>query len=67
MMWQYFLLGLALMFVLEGIMPFIMPERYKQIMRKMSEQPERVLRIMGFILMIIGVGLLFVVKQLFGI
>jgi uncharacterized protein YjeT (DUF2065 family) len=66
-MWQYFLLGLALMLVFEGILPFIMPERYKQFLRKMAEQSDRNLRTVGLVLMVIGVAILFILKQSLGI
>lgn len=66
-MWQYLFLGIGLMLVLEGILPFIMPEHYKQFMRKMSVQPVRLLRITGLILMLLGVAILIVLRQLYGI
>lgn len=66
-MWQYFMLGIGLLLVFEGILPFMMPERYKQFMRKMAELPERSLRLTGLILMLVGLALLIMLRQWFGI
>lgn len=58
-----FLSALALVFVFEGLVPFTAPERWKKILRKIIEQDEKVLRIMGFFSMLVGVILLTIVHQ----
>lgn len=58
-----FLSALALVLVLEGLMPFGFPERWKRVMRKTAEQDEKILRIMGFFSMSVGAILLTVVHQ----
>lgn len=60
-----FLSALALVFVLEGLLPFASPERWKQFLRKVIEQDERVLRIAGFISMMVGVVFLTIIHQFF--
>lgn len=58
-----FLSALALVFVLEGIMPFALPEHWKKLLRKNIAQDERVLRILGFFSMLVGVVMLSIVHQ----
>ena len=66
-MWQFFLLGLGLMLVFEGIFPFIMPERYRAFLRKIIAQSDWSLRITGLVLMLLGLGTLFILNQYYGI
>lgn len=61
-----FLSALALVFVLEGIMPFACSDRWKKMLFKVIEQDDKVLRISGFISMLAGVILLTVVHQFAG-
>ena len=61
-----FLSALALVFVLEGIMPFSSPERWKRLLYKVVEKDDVVLRIIGFFSMLVGVALLTVVHQFAG-
>jgi len=42
------LLGLALMLVFEGIMPFTSPMAWKSTMRQLSEMSDRKIRLIGF-------------------
>ncbi|MBB72066.1 MAG: hypothetical protein CMF50_06670 [Legionellales bacterium] len=66
-MWHYFFAALALMLVFEGIMPFLSPERWRSFVNKLALQSDRSLRIMGFVTMIIGVGILTVLHLFFDI
>ncbi len=61
-MWQQFLVGLALVFVIEGILYFINPEGMKNMMKAMLEMDERTLRISGFVSMMMGLALLYMVN-----
>ena len=56
---QLFLMALALVFVLEGLLPFLAPHRWRRVMQNMSLQPDRTLRIIGLVSMLIGVGMLY--------
>lgn len=67
MMWQFFLLGIGLMLVFEGVFPFIMPERYREFLRRIANQSDRSLRVTGLVLMLLGVFILFILKQSYGI
>lgn len=53
-MWADLLRALALVLVIEGLLPFIAPERWREMMLRLSEVDGRSLRIFGGVL--IGVG-----------
>jgi len=61
MRWHDLWAALALLLVMEGILPFIRPQRWRQIMNTVVQQPDASLRIMGFASMLIGAGLLYVI------
>ncbi len=54
--------ALALVLVLEGMMPFLSPQGYRETVRKLAEIPDRQLRIFGFISMVLGVLFLYLVR-----
>lgn len=61
-MWSDLLAALGLMLVMEGIMPFLNPRRVRELMRQISDMDERVLRVFGVVAMVIGLGLLYLVR-----
>ena len=62
MNWNDLFTALALVMVVEGIMPFISPRKYKLTMQQMLSMPDGTLRSIGFGLMLIGVISLFLVR-----
>ena len=46
-MWQDLWSALALVLVIEGIMPFIAPDRFKEVLRTMLDMNVRQLRMLG--------------------
>ena len=66
-MWQLILVGVGLVFVLEGIMPFLLPRHYRALLLRMSQQSTKQLRVMGLVLMVIGVLILLVMRQIYNI
>lgn len=54
--------AVSLVLVLEGLLPFINPNGYKNAMRAMLELPESRMRMVGLSSMIAGVILLTVVR-----
>ncbi len=58
-----FLSALALVFIFEGIMPFLSPEKWKIFIARILTQDDKVLRLMGFISMIVGTILLTIIHQ----
>ncbi|MBT8438942.1 MAG: DUF2065 domain-containing protein [Gammaproteobacteria bacterium] len=61
-MWQQFLIGLALVFVIEGILYFLNPQGMKNMMKAMLEMDEGILRKSGFVSMMVGLALLYLVN-----
>lgn len=56
--WTELLRALALFMVLEGIMPFIAPARWRQMMLSVMQLDSRHIRIIGLVSMLAGVVLL---------
>ena len=52
------LIAVSLMLVLEGILPFLYPQRWRNLVAKLSDIDDRQLRMAGFISMLGGVVLL---------
>ena len=53
---------MALVLVLEGLIPFVSPGGYRNMVRQMAEMPEKVIRSVGLVLMISGLALLLLVR-----
>lgn len=62
MNWNDLFAALALVFVIEGLLPFINPSAYKSTMMQMATFPEKSIRMIGFGSMIVGVVLLFLIR-----
>jgi uncharacterized protein YjeT (DUF2065 family) len=58
---QSFLTAIALMLVIEGILPFLNPAGLRRTLLMLAEQDDRALRVMGLISMVAGVILLYIV------
>jgi len=61
-MWEKLSIALALIFVIEGIMPFLNPTGWRKTLRQVSEMEDKTLRIIGLSSMIFGVILLYLVN-----
>ncbi|MGI9273594.1 MAG: DUF2065 domain-containing protein [Endozoicomonas sp.] len=57
--WQQLLVAFSLMLVLEGIVPFLYPQRWRRLVSRLSEIDDRQLRMAGLGSMILGVLLLY--------
>jgi len=53
--------ALCLLLVLEGMGPFISPGGWRNMMAQLSQADDRILRIMGLALMLLGTFLLYVI------
>jgi uncharacterized protein len=60
--WNDLWAACALYLVLEGLMPFANPGGMKRALAQLSQLDERVLRIAGFLSMVAGTVLLYVVR-----
>ena len=61
-MLNYWLLGLAMMLVIEGLMPFLMPELWRETFRKLVTLTDGQLRFVGMSSMLAGIILLYWIK-----
>jgi uncharacterized protein YjeT (DUF2065 family) len=61
--WQDFFSALALVLIIEGILPFLSPNSFKETMLRITQMPEKNLRTMGFAAMLAGVLLLYLVRS----
>lgn len=61
-MWQEIARALCLVLVLEGIMPFVAPARWRHAMTVLAAMDDRALRVIGLLSMLLGAGLLFFIK-----
>jgi uncharacterized protein YjeT (DUF2065 family) len=62
MNWTELFSALALVMIIEGIIPFINPQGYKNTMQQMLAMPEPTLRAVGFGLMLVGAISLFFIR-----
>jgi uncharacterized protein YjeT (DUF2065 family) len=61
-MWHDILIALALMLVIEGILPFLNPSGIRKALIMMAQMDDRQLRFGGLTSMIIGVILLYLIN-----
>jgi hypothetical protein len=62
-MWHDLWVAMALLLVVEGILPFLSPDSMRQVLLLLVQQDNRSLRISGLISMISGVVLLYFVNR----
>lgn len=63
MAWHDLLTALALLLVIEGILPFLNPAGLRKTLAVMSQMDDRTLRIAGLVSMVAGAVLLTLIKQ----
>jgi uncharacterized protein YjeT (DUF2065 family) len=61
-LWQDLLAALALVLVIEGMVPFLNPQSLRRMLEMVSQLDDRTLRIMGFVSMLFGVVMLYIVR-----
>lgn len=61
-MWDSLIAAVALMLVLEGVIPFLYPAKWRNIVAMLAQISDKQLRTMGFVSMALGVGLLYLVR-----
>ena len=60
--WQALAAGLALMLILEGVIPFLYPQRWRRLVEQLSQVSNQALRVMGLFSMLLGVLLLYLIR-----
>lgn len=63
MYWTEILTAVALVLVIEGMLPFVRPGRYRQVVVQIARMSDNQLRLFGLGSMIFGILLLFIVRS----
>ena len=63
MYWTEILTALALVMVIEGMLPFISPTKYRQMVAEITRLSDNNIRNIGLVVMIAGLLLLFFVRS----
>jgi len=61
-MWETFLMAVALMLILEGMLPFLSPQTWREAFRKLIEINDNQIRFIGLTSMLIGLMILLLVN-----
>lgn len=61
-MWESLLIAIALMLILEGMLPFLSPQTWREAFRKMIEIDDHQIRFIGLTSMLVGLMLLLIVS-----
>ena len=61
-MWDTLLIAFALMLLLEGILPFLLSNIWRDTFKKLTETSDNQVRFIGLTSMLLGIGLLYLVK-----
>lgn len=61
-MWNDLLAALSLVLVIEGLMPFLSPQRSRETLKMIVQMEDRALRTLGLVSMISGVVMLYLVR-----
>jgi len=61
-MWKTVLTAIALLLILEGLIPFISPDAMRKYMQKIQQVNDQKLRFAGLTAMVAGVLMLFLVR-----
>lgn len=62
-MWHDLAVALCLVLVIEGIVPFLYPKRWREMVSRLAEVDDRSMRIAGLISMLLGTGLLYLINN----
>jgi len=61
-MWQELLTALALLLVIEGLLPFASPGNFRDMLRLASQMDDKALRYSGLFSMVAGLLMLYLVR-----
>ncbi len=60
--WHELGIALSLVLVIEGIIPFLYPARWKEMVQMLAEVDDRTMRIVGLVSMLSGTALLYLIN-----
>lgn len=61
-MWHELGVAICLMLVIEGVIPFLYPRRWRDMVTMLAQVDDKSVRIMGLVSMLIGTALLYLVN-----
>jgi uncharacterized protein YjeT (DUF2065 family) len=61
--WTDLFAALAIVCIIEGVMPFINPSATKRLLARMASMQEREMRIAGLVSMLAGLAILYLVRS----
>jgi len=61
-MWHDLGVAFCLMLVLEGILPFLYPKRWREMVVLLAQVSDSQMRTMGLVSMLVGLGLLYLIN-----
>lgn len=62
-MWEALGKAFCLMLIIEGILPFLYPSRWRQLVATLATVSDQQLRVMGLISMLVGLAVLFAIGK----
>ncbi len=62
MMAEEWLIALGLVLILEGLIPTLAPKAWKKAVSEMVTRPDSQLRLIGLVLMLLGMGWVFLIR-----
>jgi len=63
MYWTEILTAVSLLLVIEGVLPFVGPDRYRQLVAQIAQLSDNQLRAFGLVSMLAGLLLLFLIRS----
>ncbi|MDC9720709.1 MAG: DUF2065 domain-containing protein [Gammaproteobacteria bacterium] len=60
-LWHLLLVAFCLMLIMEGILPFLYPQRWRKLVVQLAQVSDRHMRLLGLVSMLVGLALLLVV------
>ena len=61
-MWNELAIALCLVLVIEGIMPFLYPRRWRALAMTLADVPDSAMRVAGLVSMLTGTLLLYLIR-----
>ena len=61
-MWNELAIALCLVLVIEGIVPFLYPRRWRALAMTLAEVPDGTMRLVGLVSMLTGTALLYLIR-----
>ena len=61
-MWQEIGIALSLVLVIEGIVPFLYPSRWKALVSMLAEIDDKTMRMAGLFSMLVGTAMLYLIR-----